>query len=98
MKDNCFTELLWLLPNINMNQPQVHNNVAAPWEYREEVGRTEMMKTPAEAKPFSGFKTPKKHQCTSPSSGPGAKNGDSFVKIYIYNTIQLTRDITIPGL
>ena len=24
MKDNCFTELCWFLPNVNMNQPQVY--------------------------------------------------------------------------
>lgn len=80
MKDNCFPVLWWLVPSINMNQPQVYKNVAAPWEYREGVERIEMIESPASAKPFSGFKAPKRHQCKPPSSGPGAKNGDSFVK------------------
>lgn len=84
MKDNGSRVLWWRLPNTTMNQPQVYNRVAAPWEHREGVERIEMTETPAEAKPFSGFKAPKRHQCKSPSSGPGAKNGDSFVKdLYI---------------
>ena len=24
LKDNCFTELCWFLPNVNINQPQVY--------------------------------------------------------------------------